>query len=206
MIQVACLLLAAGQSRRMEGKNKLLQDLGGRSVLKRTMDEISRAGFSRILAVTGYESPAVGAEVDAMDFPHVQNFRFSSGMHSSIRRGLETLMRESGSVARSDFFAVCLGDQPFLRACDYAALIAATRANPSAKLIVPVIGGQRGQPTLISMSLVDEILAHEDDDRGCRYLFEKYPALSVDLGPSAPAFAFHDVDTPAALALAREFV
>ena len=186
----------------MNGANKLLQDLGGRSVLSRTVGELRQAGFASILAVTGFQSPLVEQELDALDVPFVENKSYETGMHSSIRCGVES-MTANGTFGSCGFFAVCLGDQPLMRADDYAALIEAAKLNPSASLIVPIVNGERGQPTLISRKLCGEILAHADDDRGCRYLFDKHPMVAVDLTSTANHFAFHDVDTPEALTIAR---
>ncbi len=197
---VSCLLLAAGQSRRMAGANKLLLDLDGRTVLERVCTELSRARFSDYVAVTGFESSLVEKELAAFNFRVVRNEAFSLGMHSSIRRGLMAL------PSTSAFFAVCLGDQPFLTAADYSALIAAADSHPTEKLIYPVVDGERGQPVLIAMSLRDEVLAHEDDDQGCKYLFARYGGMPVDLTHSANALAFYDVDTPAAFAHAQRLV
>lgn len=184
----------------MEGANKLLLELDGRTVLQRVCSELEQAPFDDYVAVTGYQSDLIEQELSLFDFRVVRNPSFEVGMHSSIRRGLECL------PAREGFFAVCLADQPFLTTEDYSVLIAAARANPSEKLIYPVIDGERGQPVLISMSLRSEILAHPDDDKGCQYLFKKYGGLAVDLTHSANALAFYDVDTPTAFAHARHLL
>jgi molybdenum cofactor cytidylyltransferase len=174
---VSCLLLCAGQSSRMEGANKLLMRFDSTSVLARSASQVVRAGFSDVVAVTGFEADLVEAELEDFQTSNpfagsmrvVRNRFFENGMHSSIRVGLSALSPEAA------FFAVALADQPLLTASDYAHLISAAREFPSAKLIAPVYAGVRGNPTLISMSLRSEILAHEDSDRGCSYLFERYP-------------------------------
>lgn len=190
----------------MGGANKLLADFDGRTVLERVASAVARAGFSDIVAVTGHQSSAVEQVLSLFDFRVVRNAAFETGMHSSIRRGLEAL-----PVGASSYFAVCLGDQPFLSIDDYSTLIAAAEAfvadaPPELPLIYPVIDGERGQPVLIPTSLRAEILAHADDDRGCAYLFASHPSMPVDLSQSAHALAFYDVDTPEALAHARAMV
>ena len=203
MIQIAALLLAAGKSQRMEGNNKLLMSLDGRSVLARVAGEIAKAPFSEVVAVTGHQTDLVETELRPFGFPFVTNANFANGMHSSIRAGLMALS------TKADYFAVCLGDQPFLTTADYTAMIQAARENPQAKLIYPKINGERGNPTLISMSLRDEVLAHADDDKGCSYLFARYrgteEAVVVDLSHRSSRHAFFDVDTPQAFSQARSF-
>lgn len=183
----------------MRDANKLLLELDGRTtVLARVAKELKASPFCEFVAVTGHQADLVEPLLSVYDFKLVRNSNFSSGMHSSIRCGLEAL-----DPSRADFFAVCLADQPFLTRSDYAAMIEAATAQSEAPLLYPVIDGERGQPVLISMKLRDEILAHDDDDRGCHYLFKKYGGRSVDLSHSANALAFYDVDTPEMFAHAR---
>ena len=185
----------------MEGNNKLLMPLDGRSVIARVAGEIASAGFCEVIAVTGFEADLVDSELHSFGFPIVRNESFATGMHSSIRAGLEAVSN------KADYFAVCLGDQPFLTSADYASMIQAARENPQAKLIYPKINGERGNPTLIAMSLREEVLAQPDNDKGCAYLFARYrgteEAVVVDLSHRSSRHAFFDVDTPHAFSQAR---
>lgn len=181
----------------MQGQNKLLLSLDGRTVLDHVIDQVKHAPFSEVIAVTGHESVFVEPVFSSRDLRFIRNEAYTSGMHSSIRAGLLALREPA------DFVAVCLADQPFLRAGDYETLIQAAAAHPGAGLISPLIDGERGQPTLVSMRLRDEILAHPDDDRGAHYLFARHGFIGVDLTEQALPLAFHDVDTPEAFALAK---
>ncbi|RYZ99735.1 MAG: nucleotidyltransferase family protein, partial [Proteobacteria bacterium] len=113
----------------------------------------------------------------------VENPRFAVGMHSSIRAGVKAL-------GACDFFAVCLGDQPTIPALVYAELRSEVGEE---SLLAPANSGKRGSPVFISSALIPEILAHEDDDRGCAYLFQSHAAKLVEvIDPSI----FQDLDTP----------
>lgn len=202
MIGVSALLLCAGKSSRMEGENKLLMKFDTESVIARTAGQVSRARFSEIVAVTGHQSLLIENELQGFSerIRLIGNPHFEVGMHSSIRAGLQALS------APADFFAVCLADQPLLTVRDYDHLIRAAalvvEAQPSTLLISPRYNGVRGTPTLISMKLKDEILAHEDSDRGCHYLFERYPndVAFIDMPFAARPL---DVDTKPMLEQAR---
>lgn len=202
MIGVAALLLCAGKSSRMEGENKLLMRFDTESVLSRTAGQVSRAQFLEIVAVTGHDQLKIENELKPFGerIRGVHNDVFDVGMHSSIRKGLESLQ------TKAEFFAVCLADQPLLTVRDYDHLIRAAslmlEAQPSTLLISPRYSGVRGTPTLISMKLRDEILAHEDSDRGCHYLFERYAddVAFVDMPFAASPL---DVDTREMLEQAR---
>src|SRR3712207_287446 len=128
MSEVACLLLAAGCSRRMLGENKLLVELGGCTILRRVAEEACRAPFSIVVLVTGHEQNAITEQVLGLPIVLAHNENYERGMHSSIRAGLLAL----GSSAK--FFAVCLADQPFLTAEDYGILIDQAERSPDAMM------------------------------------------------------------------------
>ena len=198
-IKVAGLLLCAGRSQRMATENKLLKSLKGKPVLQRTIEALSAAPFSEIIAVVGHQAPQITALLSEFSVPFVSNENYQVGLHSSIRKGLQSLKQPCA------FFAVCLGDQPLLQTSDYLKLIESAQANPQAKLIYPAFEGQKGNPVLISFTLKDEVLAHPDSDRGCFYLFEKYSSSAVRVELSSKS-ALMDVDTPELFAEAEAWL
>jgi len=62
---IAGVVLAAGLSSRM-GRNKLLFDLGGRSVVHAVVEVALCAGLDPVLVVLGHEADAVRASVDGL--------------------------------------------------------------------------------------------------------------------------------------------
>jgi molybdenum cofactor cytidylyltransferase len=188
---VACLLLAAGSSRRM-GQDKLSLPFGaGSTVLAHTAEALSRAPCLQHVMVTraeplfdaealGFDVFAIGKEADA-------------GMHRSLKLGLSRLDPSIEAVM------VCLGDQPFLRTNDYSLLLQTFYGSLSEglDLLYPAgPNGERGNPAIIHRSYFPEIMEEPDTDRGCRYLFDRYPERVRAWQPPTPAF-FQDLDTPA---------
>jgi molybdenum cofactor cytidylyltransferase len=188
---VACLLLAAGSSKRM-GQDKLnLPFRAGSTVLQHTAEALSRAPCLQHVIVTraeplfdaaalGFEVFTIGREADL-------------GMHRSLKLGLSRLDPSIEAVM------VCLGDQPFLRTDDYSLLLQTFYGSlkEGLDLLYPAgKEGQRGNPAIIHRHYFSEILAEPDTDRGCRYLFERYPERVRAWRPLHNAF-FQDLDTPA---------
>lgn len=188
-ISIHCLLLCAGQGQRMKPHNKLFLPLEDSTVLQRVVSELRKANFDSFTAVTGFESEKTHNELESNGFTIIHNQRFETGMHSSIKAGLNHLSGASG------FFAVCLADQPLILSHHYNLLIEAAQKNPKAKFIVPYFQGQRGNPALIDLSLREQIFLHPDDDRGCFYLFQDYPdeLVSVQMDDDS---VLKDLDTP----------
>lgn len=113
------------------------------------------------------------------------------GMHRSLKLGLSLLRPETKAVM------ICLGDQPFLRASDYSALLEAYRTGlpQGLDLLYPIRNGHRGNPAILHSRYFPEILAQPDKDQGCRYLFERH-AASVNAWQTNIAGFFQDLDTP----------
>ena len=189
-MQFACLLLAAGRSRRMQGPNKLLLNVGEMSLVRRTASEILKSSFSNRIAVTGYDGDSILSELQDLPFEIIHNPNHLSGMHSSIRAGLLALHDDV------DAFFVCLGDQPYFHFSVLETMMNAFATLGNRKQICyPSYNGHRGQPVLIGADHISEILAHEDGDHGCQYLFQRYPNYVRAIEIADPRMGF-DIDQP----------
>ncbi|MEA9357656.1 nucleotidyltransferase family protein [Bacteriovorax sp. PP10] len=189
-VKIACLLLCAGKSSRMSPDHKLLLKIDNEhSILQRTAMEITRSQFYEIIAVTGFEEELVKAELKGLALEIYHNKNYENGLHSSIKEGLKHL------GPQADYFTICLADQPMLSHKDYNLLIDTVNANPDFTLFRPVFNGRPGNPVVISKKYIPEILAHEDVDQGCFYLFEKYPEATIEV-PMKNHSTLIDIDTP----------
>ncbi|MBC7713064.1 MAG: nucleotidyltransferase family protein [Rhizobacter sp.] len=168
-LKVSCLLLCAGKSSRTSPDHKLLMKIDDLSILKRTAHEIVNAQFFEVIAVAGYESEQIRDELQGLPLKIIDNESYARGMHSSIKAGLRMLSPEA------DYFAVCLADQPMMDHNDYNFIINTVSENKNKKLFRPMFEGKQGNPAVISKEFITEILKHEDTDKGCSYLFERYP-------------------------------
>jgi molybdenum cofactor cytidylyltransferase len=184
---ISCLLLCAGQSTRM-GQNKLLLPMKGQSIIHKTATEISKSNFNEVIVVTGHESQQIEKELTPLNFKFANNPKYPTGMHSSIKRGLIEINESH------HFFAVCLGDQPFLTSLDYNHLINQAKIT-DALIVCPSFEGKQGNPVFISLKLKNEILAQADNDRGCFYLLERYAERTLTVPMTAKATLI-DIDTP----------
>ena len=70
---VAAILLAAGQSRRMGSINKLLVEIDGLSMIRRSMEAILASKAGPIIVVIGHEADRVCKELEPYDVTFVQN-------------------------------------------------------------------------------------------------------------------------------------
>jgi molybdenum cofactor cytidylyltransferase len=186
---LSCLLMAAGQSKRMGASNKLLLPIEGKSVVRRSAESLKRLPFKEIIAVTGFESPMIEAELESLGIGFVHNENFPTGMHSSIRAGILALSDTSHG------FVVVLADQPWIDDSVFHRLIDEFSLRTGPRILTSWSDGKRGNPTIISSDFIPEILAEPDGDYGCSYLFKRHPNVVVEVQVQDPGILI-DIDTP----------
>lgn len=197
MNEISCILLAAGDSSRMKGKNKLLLKVEGDSLVRKTLREINKVPFKDMIVVTGHQEEEIRSELEGLRASFAFNPDHQTGMHSSIKKGLESLSEGS------DGFFICLSDQPFFQSQILEALKDASKQNRQKKIFVPVYEGKNGHPVLISTDFVEEIFKEPDGDYGLSYLLKRYPDL-VETLPVKSQGILIDVDEPSDYEKIRE--
>ena len=191
--RVAAIVLAAGQSSRM-GSNKLLADVGGLPMVRKTLDAVVGAADS-IVVVTGRDADHIAAALHGLPVSFTHNPDFAHGLSTSLRRGLDAL------PADTDAAVIVLGDMPLVSADVIRRLIAAYSPAEHRSICVPVHGGARGNPVLWGRQHFEALKALSGD-RGARVLFDQYADEVVEVAMPDSA-VLTDVDTPEALARLR---
>lgn len=189
MGEVCAILLAAGLSRRMGDRNKLLLPVAGVPMIRRMVDTYRAAINGPVIVVTGHEAETVEAALEGSGAGVAFNPDFAEGQSTSVACGLR-------HAATGCDILIGLGDQPLLTGDDLNALIAAHAAADPARISIPMMQTQRGNPILIPASLKDRLLA---DPRapGCKKFTRENPDHVQFHALRAPGF-YTDIDTPEA--------
>ena len=187
--RIAALVLAAGQSSRMGGRNKLLAEVDGRPLLGHALDAAEGSRARPVIVVTGHAQAEVAALLRERDVQTVHNPAYESGMASSLRAGLSAL---PGDV---DGVVVLLGDMPGVDAETVNRLIAAFDPDRGAAIVAAAGHGRRGNPVLLARRFFPEVREIEGD-QGAKPILQAYPD-QIRLVDCADAFT--DLDTPEAL-------
>ena len=192
MARIAVLVLAAGRSTRFGPENKLLAELDGKPIVRRTVEAVLASRARPVIVVTGHMADAVATAIAGLDVQVVHNPDFVAGLSSSLKAGLRALPNGL------DGCIVALGDMPRIEAAHIDRLIAAFAPKEGRSIVVPVHGGKRGNPVLFAAAYLSEML-EVAGDTGARHIIGRYAdeVVEVDLGSDA---IFIDVDTPEALA------
>lgn len=180
---VAGLVLAAGSSTRM-GRNKLLLDLGGESVVRRAVRSALQARLDPVIVVLGHEADLVRAELDGLACLTVLNPDHAKGVGTSVHAGVALASAEAQALI------LILADMPFVTTSMFETLVERYRAS-GAPLVVSRYGEVGAPPNLFDRSLFAELLA-TNDDRCAKQVIRRHEAEAVSV--SWPEAALRDLD------------
>ncbi len=196
LIQVAGVVLAAGASRRL-GEMKQLARVGGERLLERAVRVAREADLSPVVVVLGAEAARVQEVCALGGVEVVVNETWAEGMGSSLRCGVEAVLRLAGGEGdggvvegglRGVVVTTC--DMPGVGAEHLRALAAADGA-----CVASAYAGQVGVPAYFPAAEFGRLLAAAGDT-GARGMLAGARTIALEGGEM-------DVDTPEGLRRAR---
>jgi molybdenum cofactor cytidylyltransferase len=193
---VSALLLAAGASTRMEGRDKLLEVVGGEPVLRRAARALLASAADEVVVVVRPGDAARRAALADLPLTIVENPEAAEGMASSIRAGLVALRPDA------DAAVVALADMPEIGAAHVDRLLAAfDPAEGRAICRATDREGRPGHPVLFGRRFF-ESLGRLGGDEGAREILRANEDFVVDVATPGRG-ARLDLDTPEAWAAWR---
>lgn len=186
---IPILILAAGASRRMNGRDKLLEDVAGHPLLCHVVRRAVATGHPVLVALPqGDQRRRAALDGGAAQIVTVQDADL--GMAQSLRTGVQ--------AAPDDFRAilVTLADMPDITTDDYLSLINSFASDPNLNIHRAAShDGTAGNPVL----LPKWVLKDPDiftGDAGARHLLRQHQD-HIKLVPLPENHAITDLDTPA---------
>jgi molybdenum cofactor cytidylyltransferase len=167
------------------GRPKLLLDLRGRSIIRRTVETVLEQ-VEDVVVVTGAEDAALRQALGGLTVRFVNNPRPQDGQGSSIAVGVGALATETRAAL------IVLGDQPKLHASIIPTLIEAFLAIGK-PVVVPSYRGTQGNPVLFGNEVFGELAALTGDGGG-KAIVQARPDRVARIEFDLPTPA--DVDTP----------
>lgn len=167
-VRFSAVVLAAGTSSRMQGRNKLLLPVDGEPAIRRTVRSVLTAAPQEVVVITGFEASAVAAALDGLPVRVQVNDRFEEGQMSSVAAGVAALSRSTDAVM------ICLGDMVLLTGADYRELADACSGIGDKSILVPWYEGRRGNPVVFAQWRVPDVVAGRCNP-GCRRLIDDHP-------------------------------
>jgi molybdenum cofactor cytidylyltransferase len=161
-------------------------------VLAHVLGAVKTAGLPAIV-VTGNAEAEIAAMADAFGFPSTHAPRYAQGLSQSLAAGIAAIPEDWSAAL------VLLGDMPGVSAEHIADLAAAADAS---RIAVPMHNGKRGNPVVWGRRYFARLRGLEGDVGG-KTLLAEFADDIVEVPVESDAI-FMDVDTPEALAAARE--
>jgi len=190
---VAALVLAAGQSRRMGEKNKLLAEFDDEPLVRRSVRAALASKASPVIVVTGHMEPEIHVALAGLDVVFAHNADFAEGLSASLKAGMRHVPSGAPGVL------VMLADMPAIDADTLDGLLEAFDPAAGRSIVLPTAAGKRGNPVIWSRDFFAELKALSGDT-GARHLLagNEDAVHRVEIGHDV----LLDVDTPEALAAA----
>ena len=155
---ISSILLAAGESKRMVDENKLIKKYKSIPLIKHAVSNVLNSPIDELIIVLGYQKKAIEKIIGKnMKIKFIANPNFESGIASSIKKGLDSLSKET------EAFFICLGDMPNVNKEIYNQLINASFSNKDKEIFVPYYQERQANPILFSKKMKDEIQKIEGD-------------------------------------------
>ncbi len=193
---IAAVVLAAGASTRM-GRNKLLLELNGETVVRRAARTAIEAGLDPVIVVTGHKRDEVEGELHGLRCRSVFNGEHAKGTHTSVAAGIGAVEPDACAAA-----IVMLADMPLVTSSMLRTLVA-HYCESGAPLAASRYGGEViAPPILYDRRLFAEL--RNMDARCGRQVVRRHRREAVEV--EWPAEAARDLDHPADYEWVREAV
>ncbi len=183
--QVAAILLAAGQSKRM-GAFKPLLPFGNKTVIECCIDYLREGGVDTIVVVLGHRADEVREQLAKHNVSFALNPDPNSEMGASIAAGI----RELPDTAKATLDRTCATT---LRSRQASSQLSSTAWTNGARLVIPTWQNRGGHPVLVDLSFKSELLTLSSSG-GLRALFEAHPNEVQRIHVDSP-FIARDMDT-----------
>ena len=110
---ISAILLAAGQSKRIPGENKLIKKYKNKPLINHSIDAIKKSKVNKIIIVLGHQSNQIKRLIKKnKKINFVINKKYKKGMSSSIKCGLRKI------TINCKGFIIAQSDMPFVKTSD----------------------------------------------------------------------------------------
>ncbi len=110
---ISAILLAAGQSKRLAGENKLLKQFKNKPLIHHSLISFQKSRVNKIIIVLGYQSKKLKKIIkNNKKISYVINKNFKQGISSSIKAGLRKINKKDKG------FIIAQSDMPFIKTND----------------------------------------------------------------------------------------
>ena len=160
---ISAILLAAGQSKRMYSKNKLLKKYKKNYLINHILKSLIKSRVNKIIVVLGYENRKIKKiALKSKKIIFVVNSQYLKGISTSIKCGLKKISKKNIG------FLIAHADMPLVSKTILNALCSALK-NKNEEIFIPVYKKRIGNPLAFKYSMIKS-LKRIKGDRGAKKL------------------------------------
>ena len=184
---IHAVLLAAGRSERMGPNNKLLLNVDGIPLVRKSAISIINSNVTSMTVVTGFDENKIVNALSGLNVNFVKNINFREGLSSSLKAGLANITPTPSAVI------ICLADMPKIQPEHINQLIENFDPLKGWEICIPTNDGKRGNPVLIGSRFFPYIF-ETSGDFGAKQVMKQHSdkIVEVEIGTSDIHF---DIDT-----------
>ena len=184
---IHAVLLAAGRSERMGRNNKLLLNVDGIPLVRKSAINILNSNVTCMTVVTGFDENKIVNALSGLNVNFVKNINFREGLSSSLKAGLANITPTPSAVI------ICLADMPKIQPEHINQLIENFDPLKGWEICIPTNNGKRGNPVLIGSRFFPYIF-ETSGDFGAKQVMKQHSdkIVEVEIGTSDIHF---DIDT-----------
>ena len=184
---IHAVLLAAGRSERMGRNNKLLLNVDGIPLVRKSAINILNSNVTSMTVVTGFDENKIINALSGLNVNFVKNINFQEGLSSSLKAGLANITPTPSAVI------ICLADMPKIQPEHINQLIENFDPLKGWEICIPTNNGKRGNPVLIGSRFFPYIF-ETNGDFGAKQIMKQHSdkIVEVEIGTSDIHF---DIDT-----------
>ena len=184
---IHAVLLAAGRSKRMGRNNKLLLNVDGIPLVRKSAINILNSNVTSMTVVTGFDENKIVNALSGLNVNFVKNINFREGLSSSLKAGLANITPTPSAVI------ICLADMPKIQPEHINQLIENFDPLKGWEICIPTNNGKRGNPVLIGSRFFPYIF-ETSGDFGAKQVMKQHSdkIVEVEIGTSDIHF---DIDT-----------
>ena len=163
---ISAILLAAGQSKRMDGENKLIKKYSNKYLINHILGALTKSKINKIIIVLGFQSSKVKKIiVKNKKISFVYNKNYKSGMASSIKAGLKKISKKNTG------FLIVQADMPLISKKIINSLCYVIENN-NKEIVVPIYKRNMGNPIGFKSSMI-KILNKTKGDSGAKKMIKR---------------------------------
>lgn len=186
---ISGILLAAGESRRMQGAFKPLLKWGKRTVIGECVHQMRNSQLAEIFVVLGHREMEIRQTLAGAGVQYAINKDYQRGMLSSIKTGLAVLS------ANEDAALIALVDQPMVTKEIINKLIEAFGTGDKG-IVLPTHQGKHGHPVIVAAKYFDDIMQLDENlSEGLRGFITQHRNDTLEVPIDTPA-VIEDIDLP----------